>query len=120
MTEQELLNYCLAWDNAIACNDVDKMKSFMSDDWVCVATTGGITLLADFIAQIQSGELVHTEMSTEESRARIYGNSGIVTGKGYSKGIYKGKSFSFYEWSTSFFVLDGNQWKCVLTMLTEA
>lgn len=120
MTENELLNFSLAWDKAIADNDVDEMRSFMSEDWVCVATDGGITRLDDFISGIANGDLVHTEMSTEESRVRVYGNSGVVTGKGYSKGLYKGKPFSVYEWSTSFFVFNGERWKCVLTMLTEA
>jgi ketosteroid isomerase-like protein len=118
MTEKELLAYSSHWDKAIAENNISVMKSFMTDDWVCIATDGGMTKLDDFIGQIEKGDLVHTEMSTEESRVRVYGDSGVVTGKGYSKGLYKGKPFSFYEWSTSFFVFDGAKWKCVLTMLT--
>jgi ketosteroid isomerase-like protein len=120
MTEQDLLNYSLQWDKAIASNDVKQMRSFMADDWVCVATDGGMTKLDDFLNEIETGDLIHTEMSTEESRVRVYGDSGIVTGKGHSKGSYKGKSFSFYEWSTSVFVFDGTRWRCVLTMLTGA
>ena len=120
MTEQELLKYSLAWDSAIARNNVEEMKSFMSEDWVCIATDGGITKLDDFLREIEKGDLIHSEMSVEESRVRVYRDSGVITGKGHSKGTYKGRSFSFYEWSTSFFVFDGTKWKCVLTMLTPA
>ena len=118
--EQQLLNYAKNWDQAIAENDVERMKHYMSDDWVCVATNGGITSLEAFLKQIKTGELVHTEMSTHESRAKIYGATGIVTAKGYSKGTFRGNSFSFYEWSTSVFVSEQGTWRCVHTMLTDA
>ncbi|HTF21075.1 MAG TPA: nuclear transport factor 2 family protein [Chryseolinea sp.] len=119
MTEQELLKHALAWDESIVSNDVARIRSFMTDDWVCVATQGGITSVDDFLRQIQSGRLQHTEMSTEQSRVKVYGTTGIVTGKGYSKGTFDGKEFSFHEWSTSVFIPHGSHWKCVLTMLTN-
>lgn len=120
MTERQLLAYVQEWDQAIADNDVERMRQFMSDDWVCVATNGGIVSLDLFLGQIRSGQLLHTEMSTQESRVRVYGSTGIVTGKGYSKGIFRGAPFSFYEWSSSVFVFTGETWQCVLTMLTDA
>ena len=119
MEEQQLLAECLAWDKAIVSNDVARIRSYVTDDWVCVASQGGITSLDDFLGQIQEGRLSHSEMSTEESRVKVYGNTGIVTGKGYSKGYFDGKPFSFHEWSTSVFVLDESKWRCVLTMLTN-
>jgi ketosteroid isomerase-like protein len=120
MNEEQLFEFTNDWDRAIEENDVDKIRSFMTDDWVCVATNGGITDIDSFLGEIQHGHLVHTEMSTIESRVKVYHNTGIVTGKGYSKGTYKGKEFSFYEWSTSVFVYTGSKWSCVHTMLTEA
>lgn len=120
MTEEQLLNYTMAWDQAIADNDIDQMRSFMSDDWICIATNGGITSLDVFLDQVRKSQLVHTEMSTQESRVKIYGTTGVVTGKGYSKGTFRGKPFSFHEWSTSVFVFNGTKWQCVLTMLADA
>lgn len=119
MTEKELLQYSLDWDAAIVTNNAKKIRGYMTDDWVCVATNGGITTLDTFLEQIHSGLLTHHEMSTQDSRVRVYGNTGIVTGKGYSKGTFKGEAFSFHEWSTSVFVLKGTEWKCVLTMLAD-
>jgi ketosteroid isomerase-like protein len=119
-TEKELLEYSLRWDKAIETNDTDEISRYMAEDWVYVATLGGIILKRDFLGRIRTGELVHTAMSTEESRVKIYGTTGIVTGKGYSKGFFRGEPFSFYEWSTSVFVAENNEWKCVLTMLTPA
>ena len=117
MNELDLLQYSMAWDKAIVSNEVHRIRPFMDDDWVCVATNGGLTNIDQFLGQIRDGYLIHTDMSTEESRVRIYGNSGIVTGIGYSRGTFHGKTFSFHEWSTSVFVLKDDTWRCVLTML---
>lgn len=119
MNEHELLQHSLAWDEAIVSNDVNQIRSFMADDWICVATNGGITTIKDFLDQIRHGELVHTEMSTAESQVRVYNAAGIVIGKGYSKGTFRGSPFSIHEWSVSVFVLQNSSWKCVLTMLAD-
>ena len=119
MSEQELLDFSMAWDRAIVSNDVGRIRSYMTSDWICVATPGGITNADDFLTKIQEGRLIHTEMSTEENRVKVYGSTGIVTGKGYSRGTFDGQAFSFHEWSTSVFVLDASKWRCVLTMLSN-
>ncbi|MEJ1237254.1 nuclear transport factor 2 family protein [Chryseolinea sp. T2] len=118
--ERGLLQQSLAWDEAIVSNDVSRIRSFMTEDWICVATHGGTTNVDSFLDQIAQGELTHTEMSAEESQVRIYNEAGIVIGKGYSKGTFRGKQFSFYEWSVSVFILKDDSWKCVLTMLADA
>ena len=118
--KDDLLKCALTWDREIERNNVPGMSAFMHDDWVIVGTTGGITSKKAFLHTIETGDLIHTKMSTEESHVRLYGTTGIVVGKGYSEGTYKGQRFSLYEWSTSVFVLAGNEWKCVLTMLTPA
>jgi ketosteroid isomerase-like protein len=119
MREQELLQHSHAWDEAIVSNDVDRIKAYMSDDWICIASNGGITSIETFLQQINDGQLIHTEMSTHESQARVYDSAGIVVGKGYSKGTFRGSGFSFHEWSASVFVLTNGIWKCVLTMLAD-
>lgn len=119
-TAEALLDYCLNWDKAIVQNDVKEISRYMSDDWVCVATDGGISSKEHFLNGIKSGDLIHTRMDTDASRIKIYDNTGIVTGKGTSSGTYKGGAFSHYEWSTSVFLWENNQWICVLTMLTPA
>ncbi len=117
-SEKQLLTAALKWDEAIARNDLPEMERYMANDWVIVGSGDGITSRADFLSSVSSGDLVHSKMTTEESRIRIYGDTGLVTAKGISEGTYKGQFFSLYEWSTSVFRLEGDQWLCVLTMLT--
>jgi len=117
-SEKELLEVVQRWDEAIANNELSEMEKYMSPDWVIISTGGGITSMTDFLAAIRSGEVVHSKMTTDESRIKIYDNAGVITAKGVSEGTYKGQFFSLHEWSTSVFIWEDNQWICVLTMLT--
>lgn len=118
-TEQQLLERYLNWDAEIERNNIAAMDAYMADDWTCVSQDN-ITSKADFLKSISSGDLVHTTMSTDFTRVKIYGDSAVVIGKGTSAGTFKGEPFSLYEWSTNYFVLKNNNWVCVLTMLTPA
>ena len=119
-TLEELIQFGKQWDLAIVDNDVEKVSKFMSSDWVIVGTEGGITSKASFLDSIRSGDLVHTRMDFEDIRVKLYGNTGVVTSRGTSSGFYKGHPFSFFEWSTNVYILEGKEWRCVLTMLTPA
>ena len=119
-TEDELLQFCLAWDQAMVGNDADEISKFMSDDWILVGTEGGITSKSRFLSFIRSGKLTHCRMDSDETSIKIYENTGIVTSRGTSAGNYKGQSFELYEWSTSIFIRKNGQWLCVHTMLTPA
>jgi hypothetical protein len=56
-------------------------------------------------------------MYTAECEGKIYNDTGIVTAKGTSAGLYQGEAFSFDEQSTSVFLWAEGKWKCVITML---
>lgn len=118
--EEGLIRFYTDWDAAIVSNNTESINRYMSEDWVCVGTQGGITPKASFLEWIGSGDLMHTVMDTDEIRVKIYGNTGVITGRGTSAGTYKGTPFSLYEWSTSVFVYENEKWACVLTMLTPA
>ena len=117
-SEKGLLEVVQRWDDAIARNDLPEMEKYMNADWVIIGTGGGITSKADFLGTIRSGEVIHSKMTTDESRIKIYDNTGVITAKGISEGTYKGQFFSLHEWSTSVFIWEENCWICVLTMLT--
>ena len=118
--ENELLHFALDWDKAIVRNDVKAISQYISDDWVIVGTEGGITTRESFLGVILNGDLTHLTMHTDEARVKIYGDTGIITARGTSAGRFRGKDFEYYEWSTSVFIRQQDQWKCVHTMLTPA
>jgi hypothetical protein len=118
--EEELLQFDKNWNEAIENNQVDKIETFLSADWVIVGTEGGITSKDEFLSWIKSGDLAHSRMDSDETRVRVYENTGVITSRGTSAGTYKGQYFELYEWSTSTFIYSQGKWFCVHTMLTPA
>jgi ketosteroid isomerase-like protein len=119
-TESSLTETCKAWDAAMTRNDADEIAAFMSSDWVIVGTDGGITPRSKFLESIRSGDLVHHHMDSDELRVKTYGDTGVIIARGTSAGTYKGKDFSYYEWSQSVFIYLTDRWLCVSTMITPA
>ena len=118
--EDELGGLELEWCRAIERNDIAKMSAFMADDWITVATEGGIVTKGMFIGLIQSGDLLHSKMDFQVIESRVYNNVGIIVSKGTSEGTFRMQPFTYYEWSTSIFIKAGNRWSAVLTMLNPA
>ncbi len=118
--ENSLQKFCFDWDKSMLTNDVNEISRFMSEDWTILGTEGGITSKSTFLSWISSGDLTHSRMDSDEMHVKIYGETGVVISRGTSEGLYKGESFSFYEWSTSVFVWKNSKWNCVSTMLTPA
>lgn len=117
--EQELIQCMRRWDQAIANNDVPEIVRYMSDSWVIVGSNG-ITPKADFLGWVESGALAHNRMDSDKMHTKMYGTTGIVISRGTSAGTYNGEAFELYEWSTSVFIKEHGEWRCVLTMLTNA
>jgi hypothetical protein len=118
--EKELLQCEKDWNRAIENNNVDEIEKFLSADWVIVGTEGGITSKDEFLSWITSGDLTHSRMDSDETRVRVYENTGVITSRGTSAGKYKEQYFELYEWSTSTFIYKNGKWICVHTMLTPA
>ena len=119
-TIRELKTFGEDWDRALLENDVNEIGSFMADDWVMVATEGGITSKSSFLDYIKPGGLFHSKMDFKIIKMEINGDTGIVVAKGTSGGTFNEKPFSYFEWSTSVFRKSNTGWLCVITMLTPA
>ena len=119
-TKEDLILFCKEWDDAMVTNNAQAISGFMSDDWVIIGTQGGITPKSSFLKLIETGDLTHHKMDSDEMTVKLYGDTGIVISRGTSAGHYKNRAFSFYEWSTSVFIFEQAKWNCVLTMLTPA
>jgi ketosteroid isomerase-like protein len=116
----QLVQFHSDWDKAMIENDVNKIGSFMADDWVIVATEGGVTSKSSFLEIIKAGNLHHNSMDFEIIKSKIYADTGIIVAQGTSSGRYNGEPFSYHEWSTSVFRKSSRGWLCVLTVLTAA
>lgn len=118
-TKEDLILFCKQWDEAMVTNNVEAIGEFMAEDWIIIGADG-ITSKISFLKLIESGDLTHNRMDSDEMTIKMYGDTGIVISIGTSAGNYKDQAFSFYEWSTSVFIYTREKWVCVLTMLTPA
>jgi ketosteroid isomerase-like protein len=116
---KELFRLADEWDRAMVTNDAAAIGAFMAEEWTIVDSDGSVCDKASFLALVESGALTHDLMTTEEMNVRLYGNTAVVTARGVSAGHYQGNPFREVERSSSIFVNQAGQWRCVLTHLSR-
>ena len=116
---QELIRVANEWDRAMVENDVEAIGRYMAEDWIIVGPDGSIGDKPTFLQLVKSGALSHDEMTSEDVRVRVYGDTAVVTARGVSGGKYQGQAFREVERSSCVFVRQQGQWRCVLTHLSR-
>jgi ketosteroid isomerase-like protein len=117
--EEELVKVEEEFADAIAKNNPEEIRQFVTDDWIIINADGGIIDRKRFLEVIKSGTLTHEMMESDDMRVRVYGDSAVVSALTRSKGKFVGEEFTTHERSTDFFVRCDGQWRCVLTQLTR-
>ena len=117
--EAELLAVVRDWDAAMIRNDADEIGRYMAEDWILIGSDGRAIDRAAFLAVIESGELSHDVMESEDVQIRVYGSAAIVTASGVSAGKFRGHAFREVERQSNMFIRQGSTWRCVLTHLSR-
>ncbi|MGH9162969.1 MAG: nuclear transport factor 2 family protein [Vicinamibacteraceae bacterium] len=116
---QELIRVANEWDRAMVGNDAEAIGRYMAEDWIIIGSDGSVGDKPTFLQLVKSGTLRHDEMTSEDVRVRVYGDTAVVTGRGVSGGKYQGQAFREVERSSCVFVRHEGQWRCVLTHLSR-
>jgi len=116
--EEELVKVEKEFTDAIVRNNPEKIREFVTEDWIIINADGGIIEMERFLEVIRSGALTHETMESDEMRVRVYGDSAVVSALTRSKGKFVGQEFTTHERSTDVFVRRDGKWRCVLTQLT--
>jgi ketosteroid isomerase-like protein len=116
---EELIAVAHAWDRAMVENDAAEIGRYMADDWAIVGPDGSVGDKATFLALVRSGALTHDVMESTDLDVRLYGDTAVVIARGVSGGNYNGQAFREVERSSSVFLRQGGEWKCVLTHLSR-
>jgi len=116
--EQEILNGTREWTDAMLSNDVKRIASFMTDDWVIVSERG-IATKEHFLSFVESGALRHESMEVVgERRLRVYGDSAVMTTRIKSRSYFNGKLLDDDDFSTTQLVKIERRWLSALTHVT--
>ena len=117
--DDELIGVAHDWDRAMVGNDAEAIGRYMADDWVIIGPDGRACDKVTFLKLVKSGALMHDEMTSEDFRIRVYGDTAVLSAHGVSGGTYQGQPFREIERSSSVFVRQAGQWRCVLTHLSR-
>ena len=115
----ELIALATEWDRAMVENDADAIGRYMADDWTIVGSDGSLGDRATFLGLVKSGVLTHNVMTSEDMRARVYGDTAVTISRGVSGGTYQGRPFREVERVSCVFVRQEGRWRCVLTHLSR-
>jgi ketosteroid isomerase-like protein len=107
-----------AFNIAMISNDVSRIATCITDDWVLVTPEVGVVSRVRILHVIASGELSHDSMTKDVVRVRAYGDIAVVTARGRNTGTFKGRRISADEWVTDIYRRVDGRWLCVLTHLT--
>ena len=116
--EQEILDGAKEWADAMLSNDVKRIGSFMTDDWVIVSERG-IATKGYFLSFVESGALRHESMDVVgEPRVRIYVDAAVMTTRIKSRSYFNGKLLDDDDFSTTQLVKIERRWLSTLTHVT--
>lgn len=105
------------FNKAIISNDIEEIKKYISDDWMLIDTQSGTISREKFLHIVKTGILTHATMTKEVVKVKVYGNIGVVIGRGKNTGTWQGEPIQADEWVTDVYKKENNCWVCVLTHL---
>lgn len=100
-------------------NDAEAIGRFMAEEWTIFGSDGSSSDKTTFLDLIRSGVLSHDVMQSEDITIRVYGDAAVVTARGVSGGTYQGRAFREVERQSNMFILQGGEWRCVVTHLSR-
>jgi ketosteroid isomerase-like protein len=88
----------------------------LSDDWAVITAHGDVGEGKDiFPSGIRTGVLTRKTYEISEPRARVDGDTAVVTTKVHLAGIFGGKPFDVMERVSDVFIWKDGAWKAILT-----
>jgi ketosteroid isomerase-like protein len=117
-TRERILELEDEFGKAMLDNDANRISQLLSDDWIIIDPDGQLIDKSRFLAVIQSGDLSHQGMDSDDIRISIHGDTATVTALTTTRTTYKGQAFTTKERATDVFSKTNGEWKCVLTHLT--
>src|SRR5262245_39672447 len=77
LTKQELIRVESEWNQAIVENDAEAIERYVAEDWIIVSSNGSVIDRTTFLQLVESGTLIHDEMTSEDMRVRVYGDTAV-------------------------------------------
>jgi ketosteroid isomerase-like protein len=96
---------------AYARSDADAIARGVMQDYTITHATGKITTRADDINEAKKNDPKYEVFENHDMKARVHGDTAVVTGQTHTKGVSGGKPFDSEFQFTDTFVKDAGRWR---------
>jgi ketosteroid isomerase-like protein len=101
------------WNRAEMNNDAPAVRLLLADDFVMTVAEGTLYNKAQMIASVADKSYRPVALQSTGMAVHYYGNTAVVTGAYYEKGVDKGKSWERRgRFTDTWMNLDG-RWQCI-------
>ena len=117
--EQELIKLVNDWMDAEVKGDLAFIDRFIAEDCVITDPAGVVWTKAQFLASLKSGEGAVKSAVLDNMKARVYGDTAVVTGRMTAKQTFKGNDISGQYQCTDTLIKKAGRWQCVAIHLSS-
>lgn len=116
--ESQLIQLERAWNQAEAGANPSAIVSLFDEALIYVDYDGSLMTKAEYLRSVAKPSSRPDHMYDEGMKARVYGETGIVSGIYRETGDYKGKPYARRARFTDTWIKIDGQWKCVASQST--
>jgi ketosteroid isomerase-like protein len=102
-----------AWNQAELTNDANAVQLLLADDFVMTTAEGTLYNKAQMVASVRDKSYHPEALQSSGMVVHGHGNTAIVTGAYYEKGIDKGKPWERRGRFTDTWMFIDGRWQCV-------
>lgn len=101
------------WNEVYKRSDVRRMDELLADDYIITIEDGSTFSKPGYIAH-NGNATVRVEVSEmSELKVRMHGNTAVVTGAYYEKGIEAGQPYEYHDRLTDVWMKNQSRWKLI-------
>lgn len=118
-TDELLKRLDKACVDAMVQSNVDALSMIEADEFTFVTPDGSIMTKEQDLATIRSGDLKYESVELQDVVARVFGDTGVVTGRANVKGRFRTYDISGSYRYTVTFVRRSARWQAVASQMTR-
>ena len=117
--KEELLSMQQRRFEAMVRADLPALKLLLAEDLTYTHTNGVTESKASFLSMIESGSLKYEAVEITSSNVRMYGDTGVITGRGTMRVLYQGTPMSLVLSFIEVHVKSEGRWQLVAYQSTR-
>ena len=101
-----------AWNQAELKNDASAVQLLLADDFIMTTAEGDLYNKNQFVASVRDKSYQPLALQSTNMTVHAHGNTAIVTGAYYEKGMDKGRVYERRGRFTDTWMFMDNRWQC--------